>query len=67
MSTKIQIHRGAAADWSTNNPVLLAGEIGVELEDTSKFKIGDGVTTWRHLPYGGETADGEKSASGDGH
>lgn len=40
-----------ATNWTTNNPVLLAGEIGVE-SDTNKFKIGDGTTAWNSLAYG---------------
>ena len=31
-----------AAQWSAANPVLLAGEIGIE-SDTRKFKFGDGA------------------------
>lgn len=36
--------------WSTNNPTLMNGEIGVE-SDTKKFKFGDGVTQWNDLKY----------------
>lgn len=39
-----------ASNWTTNNPVLLAGELGFE-SDTNKFKIGDGSTAWNSLPY----------------
>jgi hypothetical protein len=42
--------RGTAAAWTSNNTVLLAGELGIET-DTNKFKIGDGVTAWDDLPY----------------
>lgn len=41
------------AEWEKNNPVLLKGEIGIELE-TDKWKRGDGVTTWNDLPYSKE-------------
>ena len=50
MATKIQLRRGNSEDWISINPVLSAGEIGVEL-DTKKFKFGDGVTAWNSLPY----------------
>ena len=40
----------SAASWSFNNPILFAGEIGVE-SDTQKIKVGDGLTTWVDLPY----------------
>lgn len=46
--------RDTAANWTAANPVLAAGEIGVELGATpegTQFKIGDGVTPWNALPY----------------
>lgn len=39
-----------STNWATNNPVLLAGEIGIE-SDTHKMKAGDGVTAWNSLGY----------------
>lgn len=39
-----------AANWSTNNPVLLEGEMGIE-SDTRKFKFGNGTTSWNSLAY----------------
>ena len=52
MSTvRIQIRRGLADDWTSVDPALAAGEIGLET-DTNKFKFGtDGVETWSELPY----------------
>jgi len=50
MATRMQQRRGTASQWTTANPVLAAGEIGFET-DTSKFKIGDGSSTWSALPY----------------
>ena len=47
-----QFRRGTASQWTTANPVLAAGELGVET-DTAKFKIGDGTSVWSALPYGG--------------
>ena len=38
--------------WTAQNPVLLAGEPGVESE-TENLKIGDGRTAWSGLPYFG--------------
>lgn len=43
-----------AAQWSTQNPLLLSGELGIE-SDTHRMKIGDGVTRWVSLGY----TDGE--------
>lgn len=49
--------RDVAANWTAKNPVLAAGEIGVELgataSDPQKFKIGNGATPWNTLAYGG--------------
>lgn len=42
---------GTASEWTTNNPVLALGELGVET-DTRKHKIGDGATAWNDLEYG---------------
>lgn len=50
MTVRIQLRRGDAAQWISSNPVLAAGEPGVEL-DTGKFKIGDGTTAWNALAY----------------
>src|SRR5271165_6819765 len=51
-SSVIQLRRGTAAQWSSANPILAQGEEGYET-DTGKMKIGDGVTTWASLAYGG--------------
>ena len=42
--------RDTASNWTSNNTVLLAGEIGWET-DTRKIKIGDGTTAWQSLDY----------------
>lgn len=44
--------RKTAADWTSQNPVLLEGELGLET-DTGKFKFGNGSTTWTGRPYAG--------------
>ncbi len=50
MPTKIQLRRDTAADWTSNNPTLSAGEFGWE-SDTNRFKIGDGSSAWNSLGY----------------
>lgn len=45
---RIVLRRDTAAAWSEANPVLLAGEPGVET-DTRRFRIGDGVSEWDAL------------------
>ena len=52
---RIQLRRDSALGWSTNNPILASGEIGIELSPTPAqivlFKVGDGITAWNSLPY----------------
>jgi hypothetical protein len=50
MSSKIQIRRDTAANWTSTNPVLSQGEPGLET-DTNKVKYGDGSTAWTLLDY----------------
>jgi hypothetical protein len=50
MATRMQQRRGTAAQWTSSNPTLEAGEIGFET-DTNKFKIGDGTNLWSNLDY----------------
>ena len=50
MATRMQQRRGTAAQWTAANPVLAAGEIGFET-DTSKFKMGNGSSSWSALQY----------------
>lgn len=47
-----QFRRGTAAQAFAENIVLEDGELAYET-DTSKFKIGNGVSAWNALPYGG--------------
>ena len=50
MADIIQIRRDTAANWTSANPTLAQGELGVET-DTDKIKIGDGSTAWTSLGY----------------
>lgn len=61
--SRIQIRRGAAADWTSANPVLYAGEFGYE-SDTGKYKLGDGSTAWTSLAYLPLTATGDVNIDG---
>lgn len=58
--TVIKIRRGTASQWTTANPVLAAGEIGLET-NTNRTKYGDGVTAWSSLPYSVADASGTSS------
>lgn len=50
VKTKVLLRNDTARRWTSNNPVLGKGEIGIEI-DTRKFKFGDGTKTWTQLPY----------------
>lgn len=52
MAIQIQFRRGLAAEWSSINPILAEGEMGIET-DTNLFKLGDGLLNWNDLAYGG--------------
>lgn len=50
MALQIQLRRDTAANWTSSNPTLAQGELGIET-DTNKFKIGNGSTAWNSLAY----------------
>lgn len=54
LMTQILLRNDSATNWSTVNPILSKGEIGIEL-DTGMFKIGDGTTNWNTLSYAHKT------------
>jgi hypothetical protein len=51
MAVQIQLRNDTAANWTSADPILAQGEMGVET-DTRLFKIGDGVNNWSDLEYG---------------
>lgn len=54
MSTRIKFRRDTNANWTTNNPTLAEGEIGIVTDaasDSVTLKIGDGSTVWTSLSY----------------
>jgi hypothetical protein len=55
MAVQIQLRRGTASQWTSANPILAEGEMGVEL-DTGKWKFGNGTGTWSVLAYGSGAA-----------
>ena len=50
--------RSTKAEWEQYNPILLEGEMGIEVPNSGvgtglvKIKFGDGVKHWNDLPYG---------------
>ena len=50
LNIRIISRNDISSNWEDINPILLKGEIGIEI-DTNKIKIGDGVKTWTQLDY----------------
>ena len=50
MAIRIQLRRDTAANWTSVNPVLANGEMGIET-DTLKAKVGNGSAAWSARPY----------------
>jgi hypothetical protein len=50
MAVQIQLRNDTAANWTSANPTLAAGEVGLET-NTGKLKIGTGSTAWTSLGY----------------
>ncbi len=57
ITAQIQLRRDTSANWTANNPVLLAGELALTTDllytgtDQPRYKIGNGVDTWLNLDY----------------
>jgi hypothetical protein len=61
---QIQARRDTAANWTSTNPTLAAGEFGLET-DTLKLKLGNGSTAWNSLSYvGAGTAENSTKYAG---
>lgn len=56
LNIRIQLRNDTAENWTTKNPLLLKGEMGVEI-DTRKIKIGNGTDHWTALEYSGVDED----------
>ena len=65
LNVKIITRNDTAAQWGTQNPVLLKGELGYD--STAKMlKIGDGTNTWDALEYIGAKPAEEGTGAPDG-
>jgi hypothetical protein len=62
---QFQFRRGPASLWTSANPTLADGEMGLET-DTHLFKIGDGSHNWVTLAYGGFTGPTGPAGNGNG-
>ena len=50
INVKLRTRYDTVANWTSNNPVLLSGELGIE-SNTLKMKVGNGSAVWNSLPY----------------
>lgn len=50
MPTRIQLRRDTTVNWESANPVLAAGEPGLDTT-VSLLKYGNGISAWNDLPY----------------
>lgn len=56
MADSIQLRRDTAASWTTANPILAQGEVGISIDLTPpRMKVGDGLTAWNDLAYTANT------------
>ena len=62
--TVIKLRRGTATQWTSANPVLAAGEVGLET-DTNRTKYGNGTLAWADLAYSVADASGVASVDWD--
>lgn len=53
MANIIQIRRDLGANWTSANPTLADGELGIETDASpaAKMKIGNATDNWTALPY----------------
>lgn len=50
ISNSPTVVRDTAANFTTNNPILSDGQLGIE-SDTGRKKMGDGLTAWNSMLY----------------
>lgn len=53
MADRVQHARDTLANWQSENPILLEGELGLVTDQRGLWKWGDGVTPWNNLPWCG--------------
>lgn len=60
LKTRIIQRYDTIANWKNSTVTLLPGE--VVFDDSGRYKIGDGVSTWSDLPYGSQFSGNEQIA-----
>lgn len=66
-NSRIQQKKDTSSDWTANNPVLLNGEIAIVVTNSgeTRFKIGDGTSSYTALPFQDEVVRALITAADD--
>ena len=66
-NSRIQWKKDTSANWTSNNPVLLNGEIAIVVTNTgeTRFKVGDGTSSYTALPFQDEAVRALITAADD--
>ena len=56
LNSRIRWKKDTSSNWTSNNPVLLDGEIAIVVTNANetRFKVGDGTSTYTELPFDDE-------------
>ena len=66
-NSRIQWKKDTSSNWTKNNPVLLNGEIAIVVTNTgeTRFKVGDGTSSFTALPFQDEAVRALITAADD--
>ena len=65
LNVRVKHRYDTEANWTSKNPVLLAGELAFSKDKNGRYKVGDGTSKWTDLPYATANSLAEH-ASGEG-
>ena len=51
LNVRVKHRYDTEANWTSKNPVLLAGELAFTKDKNGRYKVGDGTSKWTDLPY----------------
>ena len=51
LNVKLREAYDTEANWTSNNPVLLKGQMAISSDKNGMHKVGDGTSTWSALSY----------------
>lgn len=65
LNVRVKHRYDTEANWTSKNPVLLAGELAFSKDKNGRYKVGDSTSKWTDLPYATANSLAEH-ASGEG-